>query len=614
MRGHLCLLLVGFAALTLPQLGAAPLERAEIYFMDGARSMVESGDWLVPSYRGEPFFDKPALTYWLIAFSFLWLGPTPGAARLVPALVALGVLAATVWLGRILFDRRSALAGGIVLATTIVFLSFARVAMSDMLLTLWSTLAAALIFRLLSPATPSWTAPALGLVLGLGFQTKGPISLLLPALAVLSLTAQGRRLRPRLAWSALAGAILLFGVVGLGWFVLVLRRLGPAPLEYFFLRENLQRFAGEAYDVGRPFWFYLPTYAGEGLPWSPLLAVAVRRALRPAPDVSGAPAARFLAGWAALMVLLLSLSRGKMDYYLLPAYPALSLLVGWLLAAVPWGPVERRWARFALLVAAAALAVLAAGCTLAPALPWLPDLGPRLLLATVALAGAVVCLAVHRTPLPSRLVIALAGSSAAVALVVVGFFVPAFTAAQPNQAIAAQVGRERLFRRDAQVALCSDPSRAQRDILFHARVSVVERCDLWSLAASPSPFLFLLQPDEYASFRNLAGFREVGRHSYLPATAFSLSGLLSLPTPGHVVLAANYKTADPEAERKRRKDYRRELQSESESESEAEAEPSPVNGRCREGRERRGAARGPREPGGPASRRSCPCSGGPSSG
>jgi 4-amino-4-deoxy-L-arabinose transferase-like glycosyltransferase len=120
------LLLAGLALLLFPNLGAAPLERAEIYFMDGARSMVEGGDWLVPTYRGEPFFDKPAFTYWLMALSMLWMGPTPGAARLVPALAALAVVLVTLHLGRLLYDRRTALLGGCLLASTLAFVVFAR--------------------------------------------------------------------------------------------------------------------------------------------------------------------------------------------------------------------------------------------------------------------------------------------------------------------------------------------------------------------------------------------------------------------------------------------------------------------------------------------------------
>ena len=74
-------MLCGAAALLFPALGSTGMERAEIYFLDGARAMLESGDWLVPHYRGEPFFDKPPLTYWLMAVSMKLFGPTAAAGR-----------------------------------------------------------------------------------------------------------------------------------------------------------------------------------------------------------------------------------------------------------------------------------------------------------------------------------------------------------------------------------------------------------------------------------------------------------------------------------------------------------------------------------------------------
>ncbi len=83
--------------------------------MDAARAMLERGDWLVPHYQARPFFDKPALTYWLMAGSFQLLGFDLAAARLVPALGALLAIAATGRLGRLLFDRESARAGTLVL-------------------------------------------------------------------------------------------------------------------------------------------------------------------------------------------------------------------------------------------------------------------------------------------------------------------------------------------------------------------------------------------------------------------------------------------------------------------------------------------------------------------
>ena len=133
---RVALFLAAAAVLLFWGLGQAPLERAEIYFLDGARSMLERHDLLVPYYRGQPFFDKPPLTYWLMAASFHAFGIGAGAARVVPAVAALSVLMATLWLGSVLFDRRTAWAAALMLATTGAFLGFGRVAMSDMLLAL----------------------------------------------------------------------------------------------------------------------------------------------------------------------------------------------------------------------------------------------------------------------------------------------------------------------------------------------------------------------------------------------------------------------------------------------------------------------------------------------
>lgn len=561
----LALLLLGVLALVLPNLGAAPLERAEIYFLDAARAMVETGDWLVPRYQGEAFFDKPPLAYWLMAAGFLGLGPDPGVARLVPALAALGAVLATAWLGVLLFDRRTALAGAVVLSTTLAFLIFARVAMSDMPLTLLTTLSVALAVRAYRADPPGWTGPALGAVLGLGFATKGPIALLVPGLALVPLLFANRRRSLPFGWGALVAGIAAFAVLGLGWFALVYGRLGAGPLEYFFLKENLERFAGEAYDVGRPAWFYLPAYAAEGLPWSPFLPLALWRLLRKSGgDESGRPGALFLALWVALVLIPLVLSRGKIDYYLLPLYPAVSLLIGRLLVGVRWRRLERVWAGGVLLLLLAALAVVTVR---PPRLPegWLPGTGALALLGLVLAASALGALLVAVRPTPLRVIGALAGATASVWLVVAVFFLPAFSRAQPNRAIVEDVARELRYRPDLRLATCSDPSRARRDILFHARLTVEEHCgSLWPVLASRRPYLLLINPKTDRSFRSTRRYRHVATYRYLPAKVLTLGGLLSLQEPREIVLAANFATDDPVADRKQRKEYRQMLKRERE--------------------------------------------------
>jgi 4-amino-4-deoxy-L-arabinose transferase-like glycosyltransferase len=520
--------------------------------------MVESGDWIVPRYEGKPFFDKPVLAYWLMAAAMKGLGTTTGAARLVPVLASIGVLLATAWLGTLLFGRRSALAGALVLATTLAFLSFARVAMSDMLLALWTTLAVALAVLAYRPGAPAWTVPVLGAVLGLGFATKGPIALLVPGLAVLLLLWENRRRPVPCGAGAAVLGVAAFAVLGLSWFALVYARLGGEPLVYFFFRENVERFAGEAYDVGRPFWFYAPAYLAEGLPWSPFLPVALWRLLR-SREGDERERARFLALWVVLVLAPLSLSRGKIDYYLLPVYPAVSLVIGRYLAAEPWKRADRWWASGALLLEAAALVFL---LVRPPRVPpeWLPGPVPRALLVAVLVAGALALLAVAVRPAAARVTAALASLISAAWLVLVVSYLPAFAAAQPNRAIVADVARERQYRPDLRMAFCSDPTRVRRDVLLHVRLAAQAECDLWSLAGSREPFLLLATPAQDASFRADPRYREIARYRYVPASALTLGGLFSLREPGEIVLGANFATSDPVAERKRKREYRKAFQ------------------------------------------------------
>jgi 4-amino-4-deoxy-L-arabinose transferase-like glycosyltransferase len=436
--------------------------------------------------------------------------------------------------------------------------------MSDMPLTLLTTLSVALAIRACRADAPFWALPVLGLVLGLGFATKGPIALLVPGLAFVPLVVASRRHLPR-DWGGLVAGIVAFIVVGLGWFALVYERLGVGPLEYFFLRENLERFAGAAYDVGRSPWFYLPAYAAEGLPWSPFLPLALWRLLgQRENDSRGRWGTVFLVAWVALVLVPLVISRGKIDYYLLPLYPAVSLLIGRFFVAVRWRRLERVWARAVLLLLVAALGV---AVLRPPRLPgeWLPGKGAVLLLAAVMAASALVALAVALRPTPRRVMSLLALAMGAAWLVVATFFLPAFSRGQPNQAIVRDVARELRYRPDLRLATCADPARARRDILFQARLTVEEHCgNLWPVVASRRPYLLLISPRMDRSFRSSRRYRHVATYRYLPAKVLTLGGLFSNLEPGELVLAANFATDDPVAERKRRKEYRQMLQRERE--------------------------------------------------
>ena len=537
----------------LPSLGSGPLERAEIYFMDAARAMVETGDWLVPRYQGEEFFDKPALTYWLMAGAFRVLGVGLGPGRLVSALAALGGVVATAWLARLLLDRRAAVASALVFGTTVLVLGFGRVAMSDMLLTLWCTLAVAIAVSATDArgATPARML-ALGATLGLGFLTKGPVALVFAGLGLALLVfrgVEGRRLHVGLREVAIAGAA--FVVPGLGWFVAVARRLGAEPLAYFLLRENLERFAGGTYDAARSPLFYVGSYLAAGLPWSLLFPLAAWR---------GGPRVRFLLLWMALMAVPLSVSRGKIDYYLLPLLPAASIVVGAHLAA-EWKRVDRIWARAALLVFALLALAPAAVASRVPT-DWLPAWPGQVALILLGSAVALAAALAAARPSPRRLALVFAAGTAVTFALLAGVFLPAFRAGQPNAEVVADVRRERAFRPDAELAACGDPARVARDLLFEARVVAQDRCDVWNPASSHRPYLLLVGPEQRQSLEAVPGIREVAVYRTLPASALSLGSIVAGLREEPFVLMANYRTDDPVAEIKRRQDRKRALRRE----------------------------------------------------
>jgi hypothetical protein len=190
---------------------------------------------------------------------------------------------------------------------------------------------------------------------------------------------------------------------------------------------------------------------------------------------------------------------------------------------------------------------------------WLPGPGALALLAGVLATSGLAAVVVAARPSPRRVMAVLAGAVAAAWLVLTVFFLPAFARAQPNRAIARDVAREHRYRPNLRFATCSDPARARRDVLFHARVTAEERCDLWPLAASRAPYLLLVRPEEDRSFRSVPGYRHVATYRYLPGRSLTLAGFLSPSEPGETVLIANFATTDPVAERKRRRESRKAL-------------------------------------------------------
>jgi 4-amino-4-deoxy-L-arabinose transferase-like glycosyltransferase len=322
--------------------------RAESYFALGARLMIERGDWLTPHAPDEGLLNKPPLTYWLIGLSYKIMGPSYGAARLPSIIAALALLALIYWFGLQTVGPRAGIIAASTLATSYLFFSFARMAMSDMLLTLFAaTSILSFIALIRSNAATSRTLVAVAYVtLGLAVLTKGPVALALVLVPVV-IELLIRRSREDVRKLQPVMGLLVLAIFSVPYFVLVYFRLGASPIRFFFIGENVQRFTGALYGWSRtPIWYEFAAFFGDFAPWSLLIPVAIwldykHRSSRIASETlalqSSGSAKRVLYLWLGWTIVLFSISNFRLDYYLLPAMPAAALILG-----ETFGSSERR--------------------------------------------------------------------------------------------------------------------------------------------------------------------------------------------------------------------------------------------------------------------------------
>ena len=311
-------------------------ETTEGRYAECARETMASGDYDDPILNGLPHWTKPPLTYMAIMAGMRTFGNSPWGVRAY--LVAAMVLAAgAVWrTGTCLWGSTAGIWAGLVFATSPVMAGAAHVASADMLTVLWVALAIAAFWHghLRQSAT---SLLAMWLFLGLGFMTKGPPALLVPATvlplaAVLLRKEMASRPPSWLPWVGLG----LFLLVGVLWYVA--EAAHNAGLLAYWLGDELvgRNVRGEFHrnpGLRYAFTIYLPLLLLGTGPWLPLVLLRGRPLenwWRTAKAPSGATrAARLslLAG-VALPFAVFSLSQSKMPLYLAPLFVPLSLLLG----------------------------------------------------------------------------------------------------------------------------------------------------------------------------------------------------------------------------------------------------------------------------------------------
>jgi hypothetical protein len=322
-----------------------------------ARNMLDSGDWVIAHLDGVPYLEKAPLIYWLIAISYRIFGIHDWAAR-IPLAVA-GVL--LVWLtsryAAWAFGAGAGFNAGLVLATSVGLFLFTRIQIPDVMLALTICFGFWAFQRAIDEEekNPRAWAALLAISLGIGVMLKGLIALVVPGGGILVYLIVTRQISDLQIWQRLrvfSGALIVL-LIAAPWHLIATMRMPPyldftthsGPGEYhgffwfYFINEHVLRFLNLRYPRD---YNTVPRFAFWALhllwlfPWSVYFPAAVRLSYT-AKDRAGRT--RLLAVcWAGFLLVFLSFSTTQ-EYYSMPVYPALAILLGCAMAE------EGRWIR-----------------------------------------------------------------------------------------------------------------------------------------------------------------------------------------------------------------------------------------------------------------------------
>ncbi len=323
-------------------------------YAEVAREMVDRRDWVLMHLNGKVYGDKPPLFFWMIGLSsYLWGGFTSFAVRFPPALFGTLTVLLTYFIGKNLYSSRTGFLSSLILATSFEFAYLSTRGNIDSTLTFFTT-ASIHCFLTWYPhkemekteRNPLSGFKFFGFYIGMALATltKGPVGFILPLLvSLIYLGIQKdwngiKRMR-------LIPGMIMFLIIVLLWYIPAVYSGGRA-----YFQETLFKHTVDAYARGwthvQPFYYYFLNFPANFLPWTLFIPGVVAFTLSKRKEGIGKEFL-FLLVWFVSIFLFFSLSKGKRAIYLLPLYPAVSIMVGnfWnnYISNVRWDSTKGIW-------------------------------------------------------------------------------------------------------------------------------------------------------------------------------------------------------------------------------------------------------------------------------
>jgi 4-amino-4-deoxy-L-arabinose transferase-like glycosyltransferase len=336
MKIRYLLLFLFSLVMTVPGLfNMPPMDRDESRFVQATKQMAETGNYIDIRFQDVPRYQKPIGIYWLqsaaVALSNEGAGAPIWVYRLVSLLAVAIAVTGIAWTGTRLFGPDAGMVAGLVLVGVFGVAMEGHVAKTDAALLACCVLAQGALAQIYMAARhneqPSGGLPWLfWIAQGAGVLIKGPIAPLLSLITIAAVSLFDRDWRWLAKLKAGRGILLLLLIV-LPWLILISWKSGGLFLEKSVGKDMFGKVVPGEEPHGAPPGYYVLTYS---LFMWPFGLIAVGAGLRAINRLREDARLRFCLAWYIPFWLLFELIPTKLPHYVLPAYPAAALLIGWL--------------------------------------------------------------------------------------------------------------------------------------------------------------------------------------------------------------------------------------------------------------------------------------------
>ena len=301
----------------------------ETRYLTVAWEMYVNQEWFLLTKNFEPYHHKPPLLFWLINVVWSIFGISRWAAMIPLYLAACACLVLCHKLAQKLLPEEVADRVPLLLLGSVPFVIYSGMIMFDVTMMAF-VLACMLAMLSLAQKRKIITIVIMGLFLGLGVLTKGPVAYLyvLPAMLLAPFWFSINEDKNKVTWYTSILAVILISLIPvLAWLVPTLTKVDHDFATTLIWNQSAGRISGSLNNAhSRPVYFYLLLAPILALPWAfiPSFWRTFRQTKWPRDF-------RFLLCWFIPVFIGFSFISGKQPHYLVPVLPAVIIAIAWLL-------------------------------------------------------------------------------------------------------------------------------------------------------------------------------------------------------------------------------------------------------------------------------------------